>query len=313
MKGIALSDFGASPELRDDLPAPTPGENEVLVRVRASSVNPVDAAIAGGMLQGMFEHEFPVVLGRDYAGVVEQVGRGVTRYAAGDDVFGFVLHADPTVHDGSWAELIVLPEDMSIGRAPAGVDVAAVGAAPLAGIAAMEALDALEPSSGSTVLIVGATGGVGSLFAQLAADAGATVIAPALPEDEEYLGGLGVTEISDRDGDVAAAVRRVHPDGVDALLDAVSYTPDALDVYAAALKPGGRAASPNGAAGEGAGRTNLMAVPTPENLERLAGLLDSGTLTIPIQRSYPLAQAGEALQALADEHTQGKVAVTVAG
>ena len=81
------------------------------MRVQASSVNPVDAAIAAGMLSGMVEHEFPVVLGRDYAGVVEQVGSGVTRYAAGDDVFGYVPHANPAVHDGSWTELIVVPED----------------------------------------------------------------------------------------------------------------------------------------------------------------------------------------------------------
>jgi NADPH:quinone reductase len=311
MRGIAVNTSGAAPELRDDLPAPTSGENEVLVRVRASSVNPVDAAIAGGLLEGMVEHDFPVVLGRDYAGVVEQVGSSVTRYAAGDDVFGFVLHANPTVHEGSWAELIVVPEDLSIAHARAGVDVSAVGAAPLAGVTALMALDALDVSNGSTLLVVGATGGVGSLAAQLAADAGATVIAPALAEDEEYLRGLGVTEILDRDGDVAAAVRRLHPDGVDALLDVVSYTPDALDGYAAALKPGGRAASSNGAAGDGPGRTNLIAMPTTENLERLAGVLAAGTITIPIQQSYPLAQAGRALQALATGHTQGKIAITI--
>jgi NADPH2:quinone reductase len=173
------------------------------------------------------------------------------------------------------------------------------------------ALDALDVSNGSTLLVVGATGGVGSLAAQLAADAGATVIAPALAEDEEYLRGLGVTEILDRDGDVAAAVRRLHPDGVDALLDVVSYTPDALDGYAAALKPGGRAASSNGAAGDGPGRTNLIAMPTTENLERLAGVLAAGTITIPIQQSYPLAQAGRALQALATGHTHGKIVITI--
>jgi NADPH:quinone reductase len=106
-------------------------------------------------------------------------------------------------------------------------------------------------------------------------------------------------------------VRRLHADGVDALLDVVSYTPDALDGYAAALKPGGRAASSNGAAGDGPGRTNLIAMPTTENLERLAGVLAAGTITIPIQQSYPLAQAGRALQALATGHTQGKIAITI--
>ena len=101
----------APPALRYDLPAPTPEANEVLVRVHASSANPVDNAIAAGMLTSMVEHEFPVTLGRDYAGVVEQVGADVTRYPVGDNVYGFLLHANPTVHDGSWAELITVPED----------------------------------------------------------------------------------------------------------------------------------------------------------------------------------------------------------
>jgi NADPH:quinone reductase-like Zn-dependent oxidoreductase len=199
----------------------------VLVRVHASSVNPADNGIAAGMLKQMgLEYEFPVILGRDYAGVVEQVGPAVTRYAVGDEVFGFLLHANPTVHEGSWAELIAVPQDMFIGRAPEGVDLATAGAAPLAGIAAIMAIDALELSDGDTVLIVGAPGGVGSLAVSLAARAGATVVAPALPEDETYLSELGVSELLPRDGDLAAAARERHPDGFDAVLDLVNYGPD---------------------------------------------------------------------------------------
>ena len=240
MRGIALEGFDVPPAFREDLPARSPAASEVLVRVHASSVNPVDAAIAGGMLRGMAEYDFPVVLGRDFSGVVEQVGSQVTLYSVGDEVFGFLLHANPTVRDGSWTELVVVPEDNFVGRAPAGVELATAGAAPLAGITAMLAIDALTVSAGDAVLIVGATGGVGSFAAQLAARAGATVIAPALPEDEDYVRGLGVEEIVDRNGDVAAAARELHSDGVDALLDLVSYTPDGLDVYAAALNPAGR-------------------------------------------------------------------------
>jgi NADPH:quinone reductase len=309
MKAVTLDALGTPPALREDLPAPTPAANEVLVRVRASSANPVDNAIAAGMLSGMVEHEFPVTLGRDYAGVVEQVGSNITRYAVGDDVYGFLPHANPTVHDGTWAELITVPEDTSIARKPAGVDLATAGAAPLAGITAMTAIDALQVSEGDTVLVVGATGGVGSFALQLAAHAGATVIAPALPEDEEYLRGRGVSELLDRDADIAAAVRERYPDGVDALLDVVSYAPGAFD---AALKQGGRVASPNSAAGDGPGRTNVLAQPTTENLERLAGLLDAGTLEVAVQDTYELARAGEALQALGTTHTQGKLAIRIA-
>ena len=118
MNGVTLDAFGTPPAARDDLPASAPGANEVLVRVHASSANPVDNAIAAGMLKDMAEHEFPVILGRDYAGVVEQVGADVTSYAVGDEVYGFVGHANPTVRDGAWAELIIVAEDLSIGPAP---------------------------------------------------------------------------------------------------------------------------------------------------------------------------------------------------
>src|SRR5207248_600154 len=169
MKAVTLDGFDTPPRLRDDLPAPTPAAHGVLVRVHASSINPSDNSIATGMLKQMgVEYEFPVILGRDYAGVVEQVGSDVTRYRVRDAVFGFLLHANPTAHDGSWAELIAVPQDMFIGGAPQGVDLATAGAAPLAGIAAIMAIDALDLSEGDTVLIVGASGGVGSLAVQLA-------------------------------------------------------------------------------------------------------------------------------------------------
>jgi NADPH:quinone reductase-like Zn-dependent oxidoreductase len=312
VKAFAMDSLDAPAALRNDLPEPAPGENEVLVRVRASSANPVDNAIAGGMLAEMLEHEFPLTLGRDYAGVVETVGAGVTRYAPGDEVYGYVPHANPAVHDGSWTELIVVPEDNFVASKPGSVDMAAAGAAPLAGIAAVLALDALDVSEGDTLLLVGATGGVGGFAVQLAAHAGATVIAPALAEDETYLRSLGVGELLDREGDVAGAARAQHPDGIDALLDLASYDSGGFEAHASALKERGRGASPIGAAGDGPGRTNLMAASSPENLKRLARLLDDGTVRVPIQESYALDRAGDALQTLASEHTQGKLGIRVA-
>jgi NADPH:quinone reductase len=309
MKAVTLDAFDTPPASRDDLPEPRPGPNEVVVRVHSSSVNPADNGIAAGMLKQMgIEYEFPVILGRDYAGVVEEVGAEVTRYKAGNEVFGFLLHANPTVHDGTWAELIAAPEDMFIAAAPDGVDAATAGAAPLAGISAMMAIDALELSDGDTVLIVGATGGVGSMAVQLAAHAGATVVAPALPEDEAYLRELGVGELLPREHDLAASARERHPDGFDAVLDLVNYAPD---VPASLVKDGGRCASPTGAAGEGPGRTMVMAAPTPENLNRLALLLADGRLPIPIQATYEFAEAPDALAALATAHTQGKLAIHI--
>jgi NADPH:quinone reductase len=149
--------------------------------------------------------------------------------------------------------------------------------------------------------VIGASGGVGSFFVQLAAAAGAAVIAPGLPEDRDYLRDLGAREVPDRKD------RRAYTDGVEAVLDLVTRTPDTWP-----LKPGGRLASPLGAAGEGPGRSNPFASPTPANLDRLAQLLDGGSLRVPIQRTFPLLRATAAPRQLADRHTQGKLAIAVA-
>jgi NADPH:quinone reductase-like Zn-dependent oxidoreductase len=308
MKAVAITAFDTPAALREDLPAPTPAPNEVLVRVQASSVNPVDNGIATGLLGQMgVEYEFPVILGRDYAGVVEQVGPEVTGYDVGDEVFGFILQANPTVRDGSWAELIAVPDDIAIAPVPTGVDLAALGATPVAGITAMLAVDALELSEGDTLLIVGAPGGVGSFAVQLGVRAGATVVAPTLPEDEDYLRELGVSELLPRNGDLHAVAGERHPDGFDAILDVVSFTGDSAPL----LKEGGRLASTLGAAGDGPGRINVMAAPTRENLQRLAGLLGDGMLRVPVYATYELPQAPDALDALATTHTQGKLAIRV--
>src|SRR5215211_302884 len=309
MRAVTVNGPDTPPAVREDLPEPTPAENEVLVRVQGSSVNPVDNAIAAGILARMgVEHEYPVILGRDYTGVVEQAGGAVSGYRAGDQVFGFLLHANPTARDGSWAELITVTEELSIAPVPNGVDVATAGAAPLAGITALTVVEALELSEGDVLLVAGATGGVGSLAVHLAARAGARIVAPALPEDEAFLRELGVTDVLPRDGDIAELVLERHPDGVDALADLVNYAPGTYD---AALKRDARVSSPTGAAGEGPGRTNVMAAPSHENLQRLGALLADGTLRVRVQAAYDLDQAPQGLAELGGEHTQGKLAIHV--
>ena len=174
MKAVTVDSFDAAPGFRDDQAVPTAPSAGIVVRVRASSVNPVDNAIASGMLRGMVEHDFPVVLGRDYAGTVYETGADGGGYSVGDEVFGFLLHANPTVHDGSWAELIALTYgDVRSRRCPHHWTLPLRVSPPLAGVTALAAMDALALSEGETVLIVGATGGVGSFAVQLAARAGA--------------------------------------------------------------------------------------------------------------------------------------------
>jgi NADPH:quinone reductase-like Zn-dependent oxidoreductase len=306
MRAFTLDSFDSPPRLRDDLPEPRPADNELLVRVHASSANPADAAISAGMLKDMAEHGFPVTLGRDFAGTVEQTGGSIAHYQPGDEVYGFLLHANPTIHDGSWTELITVPEDNFVAAKPANIDHPHAGAASLAGVTALAALGALAPAQGETVLVIGATGGVGSFFVQLAAETGAHLIAPALLEDDQYLRDLGVTEVLARNADLETTVRQHHPEGVEAILDLVNFTPQET-----LLREGGRLASPLGAAGEGPQRFNLMAQPTPDNLRRLADRIDSGTLGVHIDETYDLAHAGEALQHLTSRHTRGKIGLTL--
>jgi NADPH:quinone reductase-like Zn-dependent oxidoreductase len=310
VKAVVFADFGAAPALRDDLTRPAPGEGELLVRVQASSVNPIDNVILAGYLRGLGEYEVPVVLGRDFAGVVEQVGPGVGRFGAGDEVFGFVGPLSPNIRDGSWAECIAVPEQ-TVAAKPAGVTTAVAGATPLAGITATLAVEALKLTAGARVLIVGASGGVGSFAVQLAAHAGAHVIATAFEEDHDHLRALGAAELVDRDGDVAGAVRSSHPDGVDALIDLVSQTPEAHRAYLTALGEGGHVASPLPGVGDGPRHSTIIASPDAGLLDRLARMLDDGTLRVPIQNSYALEEAPTALVDKQALHTQGKLAITV--
>ena len=166
------------------------------------------------------------------------------------------------------------------------------------------------------MLVIGASGGVGSIFVQLAAARGAEVIATSFPDDEAFLRGLGVAEPVPRGEGVAMLVRERHPEGVTALLDLVSRTTTDFAANAAVVVPGGRAASALGAAGEGVPDgvdvSNLTASPDPVQLEELARLLADGTLRVPIRESYPLEQVGEALAELQARHTQGKLALAIA-
>ena len=305
MRGFTLDSFDSTPGLRDDLPEPQAVDTELVIRVLASSANPVDAAIAGGVLRQMAEHEFPVTLGRDYAGIVEYAGSGTTRYRTGDEVYGFVPATSPTVHDGSWARADRRPgERLGRARKPESIELEAAGAPrPSPGSPRSQHSTRSSPPRVRPFVGIGATGGVGSFFVQLASLAGAHVVAPGLAEDADYLTGIGVGEILDRDGDLATELNGRQ---VDAILDVVSFAPQETLLSAST-----RLASSNGAAGDGSGRFNLYAQPSPENLERLAGLLDAGTIRVSIQERFELAQAGEALGFLAAGHTRGKIAVSV--
>lgn len=308
MKAITIEHDDAAPVLRTDLRAPAPGDGEVLVRVRASSVNPIDGAVVSGMLKPYAAHVYPLTLGRDFAGTVEAVGDAVVGLALGDEVFGMVPAMRPDIHAGAWAEQIVVsPANLS--KRPDAVGVEVAGAVGMAAATAVPAVEAIAVEPGQRVLVAGAPGGVGTIAVQLLAAAGATVIAPALPEDEDYLRALGVADIVAREGDQVGAVRARNPGGVDAVIDLVSYAPGTYD---GALKEGGRVASALNAAGQGPGRIDVHNNASAEIFRRIADLLADGSLSLPITQTYDLDNALTALADLGGKHTTGKLAIRVA-
>ncbi len=307
MKAFVLDSFDEPPAVRNDLPQPVPGDNELLVRVRASSVNPVDVHIAAGALKAMADYEFPVTIGRDFAGVVEQVGSAVSRYQAGEQVFGFLPHVNPSVHDGSWAKLISVPEDKFVATAPQSVDAAAARRCPARGhhrARHSRRVAARRRRHGASRR---REWGRRQLLRATRRSSRRDRIAAALPEDQVYLRGLGVAELIDRNAELATTVSATHPEGVDAMLDLATFAPDASP-----LKDGGCLASPLGAAGEGPGRFNVMAQSTPENLKRLAELIDDGTLGVPASRAFDSIAQPRRCRHSRPQHIQGKLGLAIA-
>jgi len=314
MRAIAMIDYGSGVALHE-LPAPRPAPNELLVRVRASSVNRIDVLVAGGVLKGMMEYEFPAVPGRDFAGTVEQVGAEVSRFEVGDDVFGFLTK--PTVHEGAWAEYATVAEDGFVARKPSGLEFTEAAALPLAGVTALVSVDAVDPREGDTVLIVGADGGVGSYAVQLAAKRGATVIATAKPDDEQRLRDLGAAETIDYTReDIAAAVRAHHRDGVSALIDLVNQA-DGFAPLADLVRVGGRAAASLGAAdvdglaGRNITATNVMASADANVMGRLAELVAGGEVKATIDTVLALAETPAAIEQFA-AGKRGKIVISLA-
>jgi len=307
MQAFVMRDFESPPTV-EWVPTPQPGTGELLVRIRAASVNGFDFGVLSGMLRGMIEYPFPVVLGRDFAGTVEAVGEGVTQFSPGDAVFGAVTGL--SLSSGTFATYLVIGEQ-SLARIPAGVDVVQAGALGVAGATALQAVDAIAPQPGETIVVSGATGGVGAYAVQLAAARGATVIATAKPgAAADFVRRLGATHTVDYTDDLAAQVRAIAPDGVAAVIHAAGDVTE----LGSLLLPGGRLAStllmsPEQAGLADASVTAVMVNPDGATLERLAAEVVAGRLQVPIERTYALTAADQAFAEFSG--ALGKVVITI--
>jgi NADPH:quinone reductase-like Zn-dependent oxidoreductase len=314
MRAVHILAPGEQPQL-GEVPNPTVTEGTVLIRVKAASLNPIDNAIANGMVAQMgLPHEYPLVLGRDAAGVVEAVGAGVDHVAVGDEVIGHVLLAAP-VSAGTLAEYALLPGSTVVPK-PVELDFVAAAALPLAAGAAVASIDAIDLQPGQTVLVNGASGGVGSYAVQLLAGRGATVVATGTPGDTERLVGLGAASVVDfTAGSVVKQVLAAYPDGVHAMVNLTGFDPEAFPL--AAVRRGGTVASttvlPDPAALDAAGLTgtSVLANPVREVIAPLAEQAAAGQLQIGVVSVLPLEQAIDGLAALAGGRATGKTVVTL--
>jgi NADPH:quinone reductase-like Zn-dependent oxidoreductase len=309
VKALVARSYGPLKELViADLPTPTAGRGQVLVRTEAAALNAVDVVLVTGAMKDELPIRHPFVPGVDISGVVEAVGDGVTRFAIGDPILGW-----NGVPSGALAEYALVKDSPSAAVRPAGLGAAHAAALPTGSLTASALLDAAKVQPGATLLVVGATGGVGSYTVQLAKQAGIAVLATGRADDQEFLRRLGADEIINyTNANIAEEALRRIPGGVDVVIDLVHAGPALADT-AAAAKPGGQLISPRG--GPPAFDRDVTATyagtTTPQGrLEELAARAADGRLRAEIGANYAFADARQALIDFATQHVRGKVTVT---
>lgn len=315
MRAVGIREFGGRDKLEVlDVPEPKVPPDFVKIRVRAAGVNPVDWKIREGRSEPRFPHVFPVVLGWDAAGVVEEVGPGVVELAPGDEVFAYCRKH--FVGEGTYAEYVSVPVT-AVARKPASLDFEHAAAFPLTALTAYQALFfGAGLTAGETVLVYAAAGGVGGFAVQLALDAGAEVIGVASERNREYVLGLGAYEVIDyTQKDVVDTVREFAPDGVDVVVDTVGG--DSLTRAVDAVRDEGRLVSivqppvEEHFSARGITPGYVFVRPDGEALEELGEMAGSGRLTVDLQEVLPLEEAARAHELSEAGHVRGKLVLRV--
>ena len=280
-----------------DIDMPVAGPGQVRIVVRAAGVNPVDWKFRSGAMAGPKQVDFPVVPGFDAAGVVDQIGEGVSTFAVGDEVLG-------SMSSGSYAE-VALASVAKITAKPAGVSWEVAAALPVVATTAYRVLALLNLAAGQTLLIDGAAGGVGTVTVQVAGHRGITVIGTASESNQEYLRSIGATPVVYGDG-LAARVRAVAPQGVDGALD-VSGRGSLQALVELAGGPG-RVVTIASPAAEELGVRVTYGGPdeVPGSLADAVALVAEGTITLPQVRTYRLSEAADAHRDSQSGHSRGR-------
>ena len=298
MKAVVLHEYGGPGKLvYEDAPDPTPGEGQVLVRIAAASINPIDYKLRSGVLKDYMPLQLPAILGRDLSGIVREVGKGVSEFAAGDKVLALA--------NNTYAELsVVAAKDLA--RVPEGMDLIEAAALPLVTITGEQLITrGAKVQSGQTILVAGAFGGVGRSAVWIAKKAGANVIAGVRKSQLKDAQSLGADQVLALDDD--DATRKLG--FVDAVADAVGGK--TAEMLLGKVKQGGVFASVLGPPANAKLHPTIriepvQATPDAAMLRTMAEDVLARKLIIPIDRMIPLEEAGEG-QAAAEKGSIGKV------
>jgi alcohol dehydrogenase len=310
MKAAQIAQYGdvSVVAVKPDVAKPVAGGGMVLVEVHAASLNPVDSAIRQGYLHQMVPIQFPATLGYDIAGVVVGTAPGVSAFKVGDKVFGSA--AVMAGGSGAFAEFALAPAGV-LAKVPGTLSFAHAAALPLAGVSALQALDTLKVTKGTTILILGGAGGIGTYAIQIAKSLGARVIATSRGITMDYVKSLGADQVIDTDKSPLPAGLR----DIDVVLDTAGG--EAYKSAFPVLKRGGTiltiAARPDEALAAKHGVTAIaqMTEMSAARLERLAQLVAAESVKAHVDRSFPLDKVQDAFRAREAGHVKGKIVVQV--
>ncbi len=314
MKAIGIRHFGGVETLEKlELPQPQPGPHEVLLRIHAAGVNPVDWKIREGLFQGRMPHAFPIVLGWDAAGTIEAVGEKAYYTSVGEAVFAYCRKE--ILPDGTYGDLIVL-RHQHLAPKPRNLSFEEAAVLPLSGLTAYQCLfEALKLKAGEKILIHAGAGGVGGYAIQMAKGVGAHVITTSSAAHHDYLAKLGVDEVIDYTrSPFVEALRRAHPQGLDAVFDTIGGQTQ-LD-SAEVLRPGGRLVSilaikEDYFRQKGLEPHYVFVRPDAEQLLKIRDMAEQGSLQVKLAKTFPLEQAAQAQELIQRGHTEGKIALQV--
>lgn len=315
MKAMAIDAFGEVDSIKQiEVAKPQPANDEVLIKIDYAGVNPVDWKICQGAIKDLLPHHFPVVLGWDAAGTIEQLGDAVADYQVGDKVYAYCRK--DTVQQGTYAEYIAVDSN-AIAKVPDNITLEQASGIPLVALTAWQSLfDFADLQLGQTVVIHAGAGGVGSIAIQLAKWRGATVYATASESNHEYVKGLGADVVIDYNAqDFVDVIKQHESQGVDVVYDTVGGDTQARSYEL--LKKGGALVSivappAEDMAAEYDVKSGFVFVaPNTEQLQQISQLIEQGVVQPVNTESLPLEQAVVALQKNLERHVRGKLVLAV--